>query len=214
LARGAQTGTRPTVAEAVADFHVGYLGTAVLALCFVVLGAGVMFGKGLAFPESAVAFSKQVIDLYAAALGEWSRPVIGASAFAVMFSTTLTVVDGFPRGLAVLSRRLRGPEQPHTADDAQPGFRRAYWLSLAALCLGSLLILALLVGRLKALVDVATTLSFLTAPCLAWLNHRAITSPQVPAEARPGPALRRFSALCNAVLLVFAVGYVWLLWLA
>lgn len=214
LARGAQTGTRPTVAEAVADFHVGYVGTAVLALCFVLLGAGVMYGKGLTFPDSAVAFSKQVIDLYVAALGTWARPVIGTAAFAVMFSTTLTVLDGFPRGLAVLSRRLRGPEQPHTADEGQPGFRRAYWLSLAVMSLGALTILWLLVGRLKALVDVATTLSFLTAPALAWLNHRAILSSHVPAEARPGPALRRFSALCNAVLLLFAVGYLWLRWLA
>lgn len=214
LARKQQTGDAPTVAEAVSDFHLGYWGTALLALCFVLLGAGVMYGKGLSFPESAVAFSAQIIDLYAAALGDWARPVIGTCAFAVMFSTTLTVVDGFPRGLAVLTRRLREPEQPFTADDGHPGFRRAYWASLALLSLGSLVLIGLLVDRLKVLVDVATTLSFLTAPGLAWLNHRAICAEHVPAAARPGPALRRFSALCNLLLLAFALGYLWLRWLA
>ena len=59
------------------DFHIGYLGTAIVALCFLLMGAGVMHGAGQRFPDSAGAFAGQVISLYASTLGEWSHPLIG-----------------------------------------------------------------------------------------------------------------------------------------
>jgi Mn2+/Fe2+ NRAMP family transporter len=210
LARKSETRHAPTVREAVFDFHLGYFGTSALALCFLALGAGTMYGSGAVFSASAGGFAAQVIELYTQTLGAWARPVIGTCAFAVMFSTTLTVVDGFPRALAVLVRRFSEPEQPWTADDAHPAFRRTYWASLVLLGVGSIAVIALLLGQLKALVDVATTLSFLTAPALAWLNHRAITGAHVPAEAQPGPRLRAFSALSIGVLALFALGYLYL----
>ena len=48
-----------------------------LAICFLMLGTGVMHGKGLAFEESAGGFAAQIIALYTQTLGEWSRPLIG-----------------------------------------------------------------------------------------------------------------------------------------
>ncbi|MCA9544657.1 MAG: hypothetical protein KC613_09720, partial [Myxococcales bacterium] len=214
LARKAQTGHAPTRREALFDFHLGYWGTAALAVCFMILGAGTLFGSGQTFQASAGGFALQVIALYTQALGEWARPVIGTAAFAVMFSTTLTVVDGFPRAIAVLLRRFVEPETPWSADDAQPGFRKAYWISLAVLAAGSVGLIALALGQLKWLVDVATTLSFLTAPALAWLNHRAMGGEHVPAAARPGPGLRAFSALSIAVLALFAAGYLYVRFVA
>lgn len=210
LARKSETGQTPTMRAAIFDFHMGYWGTALLAVCFLTLGAGTMYGSGAEFSASAGGFATQVIELYTQSLGAWVRPVIGLCAFAVMFSTTLTVVDGFPRALAGLVRRFREPEVPWTADDTQPGFRRAYWISLAVLAVGSVTVIGLLLGQLKALVDVATTLSFLTAPALAWLNHRAIIGEHVPVEARPGPRMRAFSLLSVAMLSAFAVFYLYL----
>ena len=91
-------------------------------------------------------FSAQVIALYTATLGEWSRPLIGGCAFLVMFSTTLAVVDGFPRALAVLTLRARRPELPWGGEEsgrADPdqdtigGFKAAYWISLVVLAGGA-----------------------------------------------------------------------------
>ena len=67
---------RPTMLQANVDFHLGYLATAVLAVAFVSFGALVMFGTGVEFSASGVAFSRQLVDMYTATLGSWSRWLI------------------------------------------------------------------------------------------------------------------------------------------
>jgi Mn2+/Fe2+ NRAMP family transporter len=179
LARREETKYAPSVKESLLDFNIGYVGTAILALCFVTLGAGVMFGSGESFADAPAAFTEQVIALYTTNLGAWSRPLIGLAAFTVMFSTTLTVIDGFPRAIASLVARFGGPESPDHAT-----------------------------GRLAGLVDLATTLSFLTAPAIALLNHRAMIGVEVPAEQRPGTAMRVFSWVAIVLWAGFAAYFV------
>jgi Mn2+/Fe2+ NRAMP family transporter len=210
IARRRETGHAPSVRDALVDFKVGYFGTALLALCFLTLGAGVMFQSGREFPSGAAGFANQVIALYTENLGAWSRPLIGLSALTVMFSTTLTVVDGFPRAIATLVDRFRTPERP---DDPSEGSRRVYWGALAVLGVGTIVISAFLLTSLKRLVDVATVLSFLTAPVLAWLNHRAILGAEVPAEYRPRGAMVAYSWAGIVFSLAFALwfAYVWFL---
>jgi Mn2+/Fe2+ NRAMP family transporter len=207
LARQKDTGHRPSMRESMFDFHLGYVGTAFLALCFVVLGAAVMHGRGVTLAESAGAFAAQVVDLYVATLGEASRPIIGICAFATMFSTTLTVVDGFPRALSVLVARFREPEETGAAQAELGRTGRVYWGSVVVIAVGSMLILSLFVRSLLDMVDLATTLSFLTAPVLAVLNHRAVTGAEVPADARPRPWLVASSWASIAVLSLFALYY-------
>ncbi|MCO4761836.1 MAG: divalent metal cation transporter [Myxococcales bacterium] len=207
LARRREAGTA-SVKDTLMDFDIGYIGTALLAGCFLLLGAGVMHGKGVPIANGAAGFANQIINLYAQTLGEWARPVIGICAFAVMFSTTLTVVDGFPRALSVLFARFRGPEDPDRPEERSN--RVAYWISLVVLAVGSLVVLMVFLKSLKAMVDLATTLSFLTAPILAWLNHRAVFSADMPAEHRPGTPLRLGSWAGIASLGIFALAYLWL----
>ncbi|MBW2457362.1 MAG: divalent metal cation transporter, partial [Deltaproteobacteria bacterium] len=137
LAKRDATGHAPTMRQSMADFHVGYLGTAFLAVCFVLLGAGVMHGTGTQFSPSAGKFAGQVIGLYAQTLGQWAKPVIGVAATAVMFSTTLAVVDGFPRALSALVERFRGPEQVEKNEEQQTRGRRTYWIALGVMFVGS-----------------------------------------------------------------------------
>jgi Mn2+/Fe2+ NRAMP family transporter len=206
LARREQTGHVPRVKESVLDFNVGYVGTVLLALCFVLLGAGVMYGSGEAFDDRAAVFAQQVIALYTRNLGEWAAPLIGLAAGTVMFSTTLTVADGFPRALAGLAARFRGPETP-----GEPTTRGSvYWASLVVLGVGSLAIIGYALrggAAFKTLVDLATSLSFLTAPALAWLNHRAIHAAEVPAEHRPSRALSAWSVSGIVFSTAFAAWY-------
>jgi Mn2+/Fe2+ NRAMP family transporter len=209
LARRQETRYAATVNEALLDFNIGYLGTTLLAVCFVALGAGVMHHSGTRFPESAAGFANQVIALYSETLGAWSKPLIGLSAFTVMFSTTLTVIDGFPRALSTLAARFSAPE---ISDGASATNRSVYWIALVVLGLGSIGIVGFLARSLVALVDLATVLSFLTAPVLAWLNHRVILADDVPEEHRPGPVMIAYSWAGIIFSTAFALYFLWVRW--
>ena len=209
VARRRETHYAATVKEALLDFNIGCLGTAFLALCFVALGAVVMYHSGTRFPESAAGFANQVIALYTETLGAWSKPLIGLAAFTVMFSTTLTVVDGFPRALTTLVSCFNGPEVP---DRVSPINRSVYWISLVVLGLGSTAIVGFMLRSLVALVDLATVLSFLTAPFLAWLNHQVILAKEVPEAHRPGPAMVAYSWMGIIFSTAFALYFLWVRW--
>jgi Mn2+/Fe2+ NRAMP family transporter len=191
--------------EARLDFHVGYVGTGMLAVCFLFLGAAVLHDSGHEIPASAPAFAALLVDVYATALGDWARPVILAAAFTTMISTTLSVSDGFPRALQGAVSRLRGPETPGEDVD-----RTLYFAFLGLLMLGGLAIIHAFTANLKALVDVATTVSFVVAPILAVMNLVAITSDDVPAELKPPRWLLYAHYGCIAAMSVFSVGF--LLW--
>ena len=210
LARREDSQHAPTLKESMFDFHLGYIGTAALALCFLTMGAGVMHGRGVKFADSAGGFAAQVIRLYTETLGEWSGPIIGVAAFAVMFSTTLTVLDGFPRALTTLMARFKGPEEAGVFELKQKSQGRTYWAMLLLLAVGAMLVLFAFLTSLKAMVDVATTLSFLTAPILSVLNHRAVLGAEVPTESRPRPWLIWMSILGIVCQGSFAAYYVYL----
>ena len=202
--------TADRVREVLLDFDIGYLGTALLALAFVLLGAGALHGKGVVFAPSAGGFANQVIEMFAVALGGWARPVIGVAALTVMLSTTLTVADGFPRAIAVLWQRLQGPEESFSADVDGGQARRVYLGTFVVLASGSLVVIGKLMTSLADLVDLATTLSFLTAPLLAWMNHRVIHGDEVPLACRPSTAMRALSWLGQGFMFAFAAIYVWI----
>jgi len=197
-----QTGHECTVRQARADFNFGYGLATAIAILFLTLGALVMFGSGEAFAEGGAGFATQFIDVYATTLGPWARPIISIAAFTTMLSTTLVVLDAFPRVMQRLLAALREREESR----ALSGRHYAAWVVVqAGFGLG---IIAVLSGQLKTLVDLATTLSFLTAPVLAYINYRVITGPTTPLHARPGKAMRAFCVVSMVFLGVFSVAWV------
>ena len=204
------TGYRPNAAESSLDFHIGYFMALLLAICFLMLGTGVMHGKGLAFEESAGGFAAQIIALYTQTLGEWSRPLIGISALAVVYSTVLAATDGYSRIAATIVSCFKGPETPaqnHTTNTSNS----LYICCVVIFSAGSLCIIMFLMGSFKTLIDIATTLSFLTTPILAFLIHRCIMSNDIPQEVKPGRFLWFYSVLCMGILTAFAAGYIFLI---
>lgn len=187
LEREKQTSYRPKLRESLIDFNIGYIGAAVLALGFLLLGALVMFGSGEEYAGSGAAFAGQLISLFTTSLGEWSYSVIIVCAFTTMFSTTLTVTDAYPR----VSRRILEVIRPglFKSSGSMPLYR---WL-LVSIPLLSLAVLYFLGDQFTLLVDLATTLSFLTAPILAWINYRLVTAEHMPRECRPRPWMRWLS---------------------
>lgn len=176
--RTRQTNYRPTTQQSLIDFNIGYFAAAGLALLFLLLGAFVMYGSNEQFADSGAAFAGQLINLYTRNLGAWSYPVIGLAAFTCMFSTTLTVVDAYPR---VMDKTL----QVMFPDQMPSKSKRLYLILLVAIPIISIGVLALLGSSFTFLVDVATILSFLTAPLLGYINHRTIYNTDVPENAQP-----------------------------
>jgi Mn2+/Fe2+ NRAMP family transporter len=86
---------------------------------------------------------------------------------------------------------------------------RVYWISAAGLFIVTEVVLTWFLGNVTAMVDFATILAFLTAPVIGWLTLRAVTSPTMPAEHRPGRAMLGLSWL--GLLLLGGTGIVWVL---
>ena len=191
LAKNDASGRPCSVETARQDFAVGYVGTGVLAFAFLTLGTGVMYGAGETFAPQGPVFSTQLVDLYSATLGAWTRPVVLAAVVTTMLSTALTVLDGGPRAIerSLLVLRATEPAPGPAADATAVAGGPIYWWSLAGVVLITLAILALFIGNLTTMIDFATTLTFLTSPVLGYLNLRAVGSADVPAEHRPGRAM-------------------------
>jgi Mn2+/Fe2+ NRAMP family transporter len=199
LAKNKQSGHTASRRECELDFYVGFALCVVLALAFVVLGASLLYGSGTEPAEKAGAFANQLVGLYTESLGEWSRPLIATCAIAVMFSTTITVLDAIPRTMSALVDEALGREFKT---------RLQYWAWLLALAAGAVLILAVFARSLTDMVDLATTLSFLGTPLLAFFNHRAMTSTDIPAEHKPARWLVVLSWAGVAFWSVFALVFV------
>ncbi|GAB4170807.1 MAG: divalent metal cation transporter [Wenzhouxiangellaceae bacterium] len=204
LERARDTGIRPSPRHATIDFAIGYIGAGVLALAFLALGALMIYGTGKLLPGSAVAFATMLIDLYPQSLGAWARPVIATAALATMLSTTLTVADAYPRVLcAYLNRHDRRPE------DKRPG-QPVYLAALLIVAIGAWLVIDRFGDLFTTLIDFTTTVSFLSAPVIGWLNLRLMSLPHLPPEARLGRAMKLWSVAGLVFLTLFSL--VWLAW--
>ncbi|MFT6054442.1 MAG: Mn2+/Fe2+ NRAMP family transporter [Roseivirga sp.] len=199
LERMKQIGYKPKLKEILADFNFGYIVTAVLALCFLTLGAKVMYGTGVELSSNSTVFSDQVVTLYTSALGNWAYLVIAIAAFSTMFSTTITVLDGFGRAMGQTTRLLFFKKASE---------RSAYNWMMVIVAAVSFLFILLLSSNLRDLVDLATTLSFIIAPVIALINYRVITSDQVSEEFRPGKKLLLLAKSGIVFLIVFAIIYI------
>jgi Mn2+/Fe2+ NRAMP family transporter len=160
------------------DFRIGYWGTAFLAACFVGLGSMIVYGTGETMPSSGTAFAGKLIELYTESLGSWSYWLIGIAAFTTMFSTTLTVLDAYPRVLGAASARLTGV--------SKEGSSASYLFWLLFTIAGTMIILIFFLSSMTALIDLVTTISFILAPLFAIMNYLVIMGRNVPKKARPG----------------------------
>jgi Mn2+/Fe2+ NRAMP family transporter len=192
------------------DFHIGYVSTAVIAICFLILGNAVMFGSSADLAADAAGFAAQLVDMYVQVLGPWTRPVISITALAVMLSTVLVVLDGYPRSLVVLVLRCIGPEQTLDRGDDRSNFLLTV-CAVLILDAGAIGVLAFLVDSFALLIGVATAISFMTTPVLAWLIHRVMTSEDMPSGHGIGRGLVRYSQACILFLAMFALVYLYLL---
>ncbi len=108
------------------DLKVGYILSAVLALIFVSLGANLLGPRGLT--PSGIDVALTLSRIYTEVLGDWMFPVFMLAAFAAMFSTAYSVMDGFPRTFSTLLRTLY-PANETLKRASDP----AYWIFMAVI---------------------------------------------------------------------------------
>lgn len=181
------------------DFNIGYIGTALIALCFMSLGANVMYGSGKLFSNSGIAFTKQFFSMYLETLGWWTWPIILAAATSSMFSTTLAVLDGYAR-VAGRVWKVVFPYHPQWDES-----RLAYGIILLAEAGATYFIINQTEQKILTLVDIATVISFLSNPLLAYLNFRVVYLNNVPPEYKPPHWLRGLSYAGLLFLIAFAI---------
>lgn len=177
--------------NAMLDFNIGYWGTALMAICFVIIGHTMLHGQEL--ESQAVPFTKRLIDSYTLEIGNWARPIISLAAFTTMLSTTIAVLDG-------ISRSLKPSIEILTKAASIRNISQKY--GLIFLVTGSLITLWTLLKNMTDLVDLATTIAFVTTPLLAWLNIQVVINMRRKTGVRISPAMIAFSR-CGLIAISF-----------
>ncbi len=193
--------TNGRLKTALRDFNIGYIGTGFLALGFLSLGAFVMYGQGAEFASGGVGFAHQLIDMYTQGLGQWAYWVIGIAALTTMISTSLTVMDAYPRVLQPATEYL------WTSLSHKRFWKKyAYPLLMAIVVIGSMSLLLWFNKSMKFMVDLATTISFVTAPVLAILNYKAVNSQHC--THKPAKWLNIYALIGIVFLSAFSLFYI------
>ena len=185
-----------TVKQSLFDFNVGYLTTIVLGVCFVLLGTLVMYGTGIGFSSSGGAFAQQLIALYTSSLGNGAYWIIGIAAFTTMFSTTLTTLDASPRAMAKTAQILQ-----------LPIVMSSYLFWILVLVIGTCAVFFFLLSNMGALVQLATILSFITAPFYGLINFLLVSGRHMPENYRPYGLMRVWSIAGLVFLTGFTIWY-------
>ena len=183
--------------ESLFDFNVGYISTVILGICFVSLGALVMYNSGVSFSNSGSVFAGQLIELYTSNLGDSFYLIISICAFTTMLSTTITCLDASPRTMSRATQLLTNQIN-----------KNYYFHWISVLSLGTMLIFYFLLSEMGALVEIATVLSFVTAPFYAILNYKLVISKNMPKSRRPSKSMRILSITGILFLTLFALGYI------
>ena len=199
-----QTGYHPTLKETKFDFNFGYILSALLAICFVTLGAFIMFGTDLTFSKSGTKFSGEVVQLYTQTFGDWANIIISASAFSIMFGTCVAVFDGYSRSMSATINILFKPKQDEQTKT------RIYRLVLLVLSIGAFLMIYSFQEDpegFKKLIVLATSISFLLAPIIAVFNLLLVGKKYVGEAYQPNQFMRILSYAGIVFLTVFTLFY-------
>ena len=185
--------------SALFDFNVGYISTVFLGLCFVALGAFVMFGSGQTFSNNGSEFANQLIKLYTANLGENVKIFISVAAFTTMLSTTITCLDASPRAMSQTLKLLNYKKIS--------GYNT--WILIISIV--TMIIFVFFESEMGTLIKIATILSFITAPIYAIMNYSLVNSAYMPKKFKLSKAMKFYSISGIIFLTIFSIWYITLI---
>ncbi len=198
--RSLPPGSHHTLDDARNSFLGPYVMTALMAVCFCIMGAGVMHAQSIAPLSDAPGFAGQIVNLYREAMGREAAIMAATAALSVMATTVIAGLDAYARTFASAVSVFKGE-----SDDA--GSRRDYigfclfFMALAFVALFTLL------ADFAAFLDFVTSASFVIAPIVALLNHLVVTRCSMDEAARPSAAIRVWNWLAIAIMAALAVMY-------
>ena len=203
-----ESGEKAPLKKAMFDFNIGFYGTACLAMCFLALGALVMFGGPDKPSSKGPVFAAQLIDMYTSALGSWAYPLIGIAALTTMFSTTLTCLDAYPRTLEKCFLILKNEKTDEETTDGKKYYQTVLWIAVA-LTVVVFFMTKHIDGAMGVVVKVATVVSFISAPIFAILNYLAMKGKTIPEESKPSSLMKGWCLLAIILLFFSSVMYVY-----
>ena len=187
----------PSLKETLFEFNFGYIISALLSICFLSMGAFLLFGTDNNISKESHLFANQVINLYTNIFGQWSYIIIASSTFSIMFGTCIAVFDGYGRAL---KRILELLFPNHTRK------YKLYNLNIIILIVGSFLIIWKYesTGDFGVLVNFATAISFIVAPIIAIFNYLIVKS-HLEKPFQPSKWLEYLSILGIIFLILFSI---------
>ena len=187
------------------DFNAGYIITAILAVLFVMLGKIVFYEKIADLPTKAIPFIGTFLEIYTKNLGQASYMVVAIGIFFTMFSTVISVFDGFTRtfahGLNILNTKANS-----SAGKFKISEKNIYNTAILTIICGAGIVLLCFMDNMRELVLLTTIGSFIATSIIAFLNLKiSFKLSDVSKEF----ALSKFSKiwhyLCLACLLTLSV---------
>ena len=155
-----------SIKDGLFDFNVGFIGTAILAVFFVALGALIQYPTGQEVQAAGAAYIQQFVGMYSSVLGDWSRFLITFIAFLCIFGTVITVIDGYSRVNAE-SLRLLFKKKEISQKELN------IWMTATSIIGG--IIIYFFQGSVAPMLRFAMIASFLTTPFFALLNYLLVT---------------------------------------
>ena len=187
---------KPSLKEALYEFNVGYIMTALLAVFFLIIGWMTLYGTGTELSGKAAVFADQVVNLFTTHIGNWAYILIAVAAFATMFSTCMTAHDAVSRvSLDVLQKLF--PKKTVFSH------KNAFALTVVLMAIINWIVIVGFGANMGNLVALATFVSFVMAPLIGWMNLRAVTGNDVPLSQRPKKGLRFLTYLGMIFLFLF-----------
>ena len=196
----------PSLKESLLDFRLGYFIIVILALMFLVVGAFSAYGTGNTLEGNAITFSTKLLNIFTSNIGKWAYPIIAIAALGTIYGTLITAWDAFSRSFVRTLRVLKF-KKIEMNEIQQRFLKEKHNIFIPIIGLGGFLLFHFSSESMIEILEIATIISFLTGPIIAFLNLKAIQSKEVPLSHRPSKKMIQFSYISLVIMVSFSVYY-------
>lgn len=182
---------RSWIATGKRDFHIGYLFSLTLAVAMIAVAATALYPT----PPTDETFALVIGSVVEASLGPWSYWMMIIGAFAALFSTVITLMDGVSRAVADIV--------PHISKRSVDHDRLRRSVIVGQLLAGLTLTLLIGVNPVSLIVAVVVVIAILEV--YIYPANWYIVETTLPEPLRPSTGWRLYYALSLMVVVGFAL---------